>query len=157
MKNLKEMAKKQQPKKTTGKKIIPRKKIDPDRLLELMRSYVDDCENHTIQQATAKGDIVEVKSRKIPTFKYFISYWLQKHDFDFYHRQRFHEILKLEEHPLSDTLKKIEDYFKNYAVDVVANEGKGIFYAKNFLGMTDKQQIDATASVQLISIDPLSD
>jgi hypothetical protein len=41
-------------------------------------------------------------------------------------------------HPLSDTLKKIREYFDSVAEDIVANEGKGIFYAKNRLGMTDK-------------------
>lgn len=135
----------------------PFQEIDSTKLLELAQSYIENCEDHTIEQATAKGGVVEVRSRKIPTFKYFISFWLRKHHFDFYTRQHFHLVLKLEEHPLCDTLKKIEDAFKNYAVDVVANEGKGIFYAKNFLGMTDKQQIDTTASVKVINIDPLAD
>lgn len=135
----------------------PYKDIDKVKLLELAQSYIDNCEDHKQQQATAKGDIVDVKSRKIPTFKYFISFWLRKHHFDFYCRQHFHEALKLDDHPLSDTLKKIEDMFKSYAVDVVANEGKGIFYAKNFLGMTDKQQIDGTQTVSIINLDPLAD
>lgn len=135
----------------------PVKDIDKVKLLELAQSYIENCEDHKQQQATAKGDIVDVKSRKIPTFKYFISFWLRKHHFDFYCRQHFHEVLNLDDHPLSDTLKKIEALFKNYAVDVVANEGKGIFYAKNFLGMTDKQQIDGTQTVSIINIDPLAD
>jgi len=137
--------------------IKTRKNIDPERLLELAVEYLDNCEKHTIQQATAKGDIVEIKSRKIPTFKYFISFWLRHKDFNFYTRQHFHEVLKLDAHPLSDTLKKIEDAFKNYATDVVANEGKGIFYAKNFLGMTDRQQIDTTQNINIMNIDPLAD
>jgi len=137
--------------------IKTRKNIDPERLLELAVEYLDNCEKHTIQQATAKGDIVEIKSRKIPTFKYFISFWLRHKDFDFYCRQHFHEVLKLDAHPLTDTLKKIEDAFKNYATDVVANEGKGIFYAKNFLGMTDRQQIDTTQNINIMNIDPLAD
>lgn len=135
----------------------PFQKIDTDKLLELAQAYIDNCEDHVVEHATAKGDVVEVKSRKIPTFKYFISFWLRKHHFDFYCRQRFHEVLNLEDHPLNDTLKKIEAAFKSYAVDVVANEGKGIFYAKNYLGMTDKQQIDATQNVRVINIDPLAD
>jgi hypothetical protein len=138
-------------------KIKTRKNIDPERLLELALEYVKNCEEHTIEQATAKGSIVKVKSRKIPTFKYFTSFWLRQKDFNFYCRQHFHEVLKLDEHPLNDTLKKIEEMFKSYAVDVVANEGKGIFYAKNFLGMTDRQQIDTTQNINIMNIDPLAD
>jgi hypothetical protein len=40
------------------------------------------------------------------------------------------------------TIKNIEGIFKALATDIVANEGKGIFYAKNRLGMTDKAQTD---------------
>jgi hypothetical protein len=43
---------------------------------------------------------------------------------------------------LSDTIKSIDDDFKALAEDIVANEGKGIFYAKNRLGMHDKQHIE---------------
>jgi hypothetical protein len=32
--------------------------------------------------------------------------------------------------------------FKCLAKDIVANEGKGIFYAKNALGMHDRQQLE---------------
>ena len=39
-----------------------------------------------------------------------------------------------------DTIKRIDDLFQALATNIVANEGKGIFYAKNKLGMTDKQQ-----------------
>jgi hypothetical protein len=42
------------------------------------------------------------------------------------------------------------------AADIVANEGKGIFYAKNKLGWTDKQQIETT-NIQVLNIDPLDD
>jgi hypothetical protein len=30
-----------------------------------------------------------------------------------------------------DTIKGVDELFKALAVDIVANEGKGIFYAKN--------------------------
>ena len=46
--------------------------------------------------------------------------------------------MKNEEHPLSNTIKSIDNQFKALAEDIVANEGKGIFYAKNRLGMSDK-------------------
>jgi hypothetical protein len=42
----------------------------------------------------------------------------------------------------TDTIKKIDDLFKGLAIDIVGNEGKGIFYAKNRLGMHDRQQLE---------------
>jgi len=36
------------------------------------------------------------------------------------------------------TIKNIEGIFKALAIDIVCNKCKGIFYAKNRLGMTDK-------------------
>jgi hypothetical protein len=42
----------------------------------------------------------------------------------------------------SETIKKIDELFKALASDIVANEGKGIFYAKNRLGMHDRQQVE---------------
>jgi len=42
----------------------------------------------------------------------------------------------------SDTIKRIDELFKGLASDIVANEGKGIFYAKNRLGMHDRQQVE---------------
>jgi hypothetical protein len=51
----------------------------------------------------------------------------------------------LSEDPIkSDTIKSIDALFTALATDIVANEGKGIFYAKNKLGMTDKQQVDGS-------------
>ena len=46
--------------------------------------------------------------------------------------------MKDQDHPLSDTIKRIDELFNALALDIVANEGKGIFYAKNKLGMTDR-------------------
>jgi hypothetical protein len=43
---------------------------------------------------------------------------------------------------LSDTIKTIDNDFNALARDIVANEGKGIFYAKNKLGMHDRQQVE---------------
>jgi hypothetical protein len=50
--------------------------------------------------------------------------------------------MKDETHPLSDTIKAIDNDFNALARDIVANEGKGIFYAKNKLGMHDRQQVE---------------
>ncbi len=39
-------------------------------------------------------------------------------------------------------IRDIDEAFKALAQDIVANEGKGIFYAKNRLGMHDRQQVE---------------
>ena len=44
--------------------------------------------------------------------------------------------MKDKEHPLSDTIKSIDETFNALATDIVANEGRDI-YAKNKLGMSD--------------------
>ena len=43
---------------------------------------------------------------------------------------------------IEKNIKKIDELFKSLAADIVANEGKGIFYAKNRLGMHDRQQLE---------------
>jgi hypothetical protein len=55
-------------------------------------------------------------------------------------------------HPLFDTIKIIDDLFNSLARDIVANEGKGIFYAKNKLGMHDRQQVE-TCNVERFDFD----
>jgi hypothetical protein len=111
--------------------------IDINKLIELAEDYVDECLSNQKEAPTAKGAVV-FKERNLPTIKFFVMHWLKKQDFNFYTRQYFYDALKDENHPLSDTLKKIREYFDSVAEDIVANEGKGIFYAKNRLGMTDK-------------------
>jgi len=117
------------------------KKIDADELIELANKYCDECIGNRQEQATGSGKIVEVTSRHIPTIAYFVCHWLRRQHFEFYNRTTIYRVLKDEQHPLCDTIKKIQGDFDSLAVDIVANEGKGIFYAKNRLGMTDKQQI----------------
>ena len=58
--------------------------------------------------------------------------------------------------PLKQTtaLKKIDETFQALAADIVANEGKGIFYAKNKLGWTDKMQSEQT-NISILNIDPI--
>jgi hypothetical protein len=36
----------------------------------------------------------------------------------------------------------MDDKFQALGKDIVANEGKGIFYAKNKFGMHDRQQVE---------------
>jgi len=40
------------------------------------------------------------------------------------------------------------------AADIVANEGKGIFYAKNKLGWTDRLQTEQT-NISILNVDPI--
>lgn len=131
--------------------------INEKKLIELAYAYCDDCIDAVQQQATGSGKIVNIKSRHIPTVDYFIRHWLRRNHFKFYSRQHFYKVIKDGDHPLSDTIKNIDEDFKTLATDIVANEGKGIFYAKNRLGMTDRQQIDTTANVNVLNIDPLAD
>lgn len=118
------------------------REIDVEKLIELAYLYCDECIESTKEVATGSGKIVEVKERHLPTISYFLLHWLRRNQFDFYKRTNFYEALKNELHPLSNTIKSIDEHFKSLATDIVANEGKGIFYAKNRLGMHDKQHIE---------------
>lgn len=111
--------------------------IDIERLNELAWEYILFCIGATTETATNKG-VVEVKERHLPTIRYFLYIWLRQHHFEFYTKSNWYDALKDKEHPLSDTIKNINETFDALAVDIVANEGKGIFYAKNKLGMSDK-------------------
>jgi hypothetical protein len=118
------------------------KDIDVDKLVQLASEYCDYCIESTKEVATGSGKIVDIKERHIPTVKYFLLHWLRRQHFEFYKRTNFYDALKNEAHPLSNTIKSIDEDFRCLAEDIVANEGKGIFYAKNRLGMHDKQHIE---------------
>lgn len=113
------------------------KDIDVKRLNELAWEYIQECENATVEVPTTKG-ACKLKQRKIPTVKYFLYIWLRQKDFTFYSRANWYIILNSDDHPLHDHVKAISEGFASLAIDVIANEGKGIFYAKNALGMADK-------------------
>jgi len=119
------------------------KVIDTDKLMELANEYIEHCLNSTKEYPTARG-AVEVKERHLPTIKYFLYIWLRINDFDFYKKTEWYEAINNTEHPYHLVTKKIDDSFRALATDIVANEGKGIFYAKNYLGMTDKVQTEST-------------
>jgi hypothetical protein len=122
--------------------------IDIDQLLKLADEYCDYCIESTKEVATGSGKIVKVKERHLPTISYFLYHWLRREKFDFYKRTNWYTAKNDSEHPLSNTIKNIEEQFNSLATDIVANEGKGIFYAKNKLGMTD-------ASKQELTIQPM--
>lgn len=102
--------------------------------------YIELCLNHTKEVATGSGKIVELKERHIPTIAYFLNIWLPKELGDTIVRDTYYEWLKGDDELKSDTIKKVDDKFKALAGDIVANEQKGIFYAKNKLGWTDKTE-----------------
>ncbi len=116
--------------------------IDIEELEKLADAYCDYCIDSTKQVVSGSGKLVEQKERHLPTVSYFLLHWLRRHHFNFYKRTNFYDAMKNENHPLSNTIKNIDNLFNALAADIVANEGKGIFYAKNKLGMTDKQQVD---------------
>jgi hypothetical protein len=114
-------------------------------LEKLAQEYVKECLSHTREVVTNKGDIVYVQDRHIPTIGYFLSIWIPiiKDDKTISRDTYYRWLKETDGNPIkSDTIKKIDDLFNRLAKDIVANEGKGIFYAKNALGMHDKQHIE---------------
>lgn len=112
------------------------------RLAELADAYISECMSHTKEVVSGSGKVVEVMDRHIPTIDYFINIWIPLLKLEKISRKTYYEWLKGDDVLKRDTIKRIDDLFKSLAKDIVANEGKGIFYAKNALGMHDRQQIE---------------
>ena len=102
--------------------------------------YIEECINKTKQTANNKGGVTDVKDRYIPTIDYFLRIWMPLHNKETIHRGTWYKWLDGDDKEKSDTIKKINENFNALASDVVANEGRGIFYAKNKLGWTDKAE-----------------
>lgn len=127
--------------------------ISLEELESLAYDYIQECLSNTKEHVTVKGDIIPVRDRHIPTIGYFLRIWLPSKGKPTMNRSTFYEWLgynpkdedtsdKANRHRAkSNAIKKIDNLFKDLATDIVANEGKGIFYAKNKLGMTDKQHL----------------
>jgi hypothetical protein len=113
------------------------KDIDQERLLEWADEYIDYCLNSTKEVATGAG-VKIIRERHLPTISFFLLIWLPRQGFEFYNRATYYEVLSRESHPCHKITKQIDELFRALAADVVANEGKGIFYAKNLLGWTDR-------------------
>lgn len=113
------------------------------RLGKLADLYLQECMAHTKEVVSGSGKVVEVMDRHIPTIDYFLNIWIPLLKMDTIARKTYYEWLKSEDELKSNTIKRINDNFKALAKDIVANEGKGIFYAKNALGMHDKQHIES--------------
>ncbi len=135
----------------------PKTKISPKELEELAYLYIDECLLNTKEVAMNSGKILAIKDRHLPTIDYFLRIWIPKYGSPTISRATYYNWLDIdedskkftEEHKQKlDTIKSIDNLFKALSTDIVANEGKGIFYAKNKLGMTDKQALDQNLSVE---------
>ena len=112
-------------------------------LEELAYIYIEECLSNRKEMISNRGDIVLVSDRHIPTIDYFLRIWIPLvRKEKSIHRDTYYTWLNSDDKLKSDTIKKIDDLFKGMARDIVANEGKGIFYAKNALGMHDKQHLE---------------
>jgi hypothetical protein len=106
--------------------------------------YIEVCLNHTKEVVSGSGKLVQQRERHIPTISFFLNIWLPMNKGESIHRDTYYSWLLSDEAKKSDSIKKVDSLFTALATDIVANEGKGIFYAKNKLGMTDKQQVDGS-------------
>lgn len=105
-------------------------------------NYLRECMSHTKEVVSGSGKVVAVMDRHIPTIDYFLNIWIPLLQLEKIGRTTYYEWLKGDDEIKANTIKRINDDFKALAKDIVANEGKGIFYAKNALGMHDRQQLE---------------
>jgi hypothetical protein len=75
---------------------------------------------------------------------------MPKQDVKFYKRRQYYNVLNKADHPAHETVKEIDEIFRALAADIVANEGKGIFYAKNLLGWTDRAKTEEKQEIEII-------
>jgi hypothetical protein len=122
--------------------MIPQEFID--KLPEYAEEYIKVCLENTKEVVSGSGKLVNQRDRHIPTISFFLNIWLPFNKGQSFNRKTYYEWLKSDNENKSNTIKSIDALFTALATDIVANEGKGIFYAKNKLGMTDKQQVDGS-------------
>ena len=113
------------------------KEIDTELLIGWANEYIDYCLNSTKEVATSSG-VKEIKERHLPTISFFLLIWLPRQGFEFYNKANYYNVINDVNHKYHLVVKEIDEIFRALAADVVANEGKGIFYAKNLLGWTDR-------------------
>lgn len=110
---------------------------ESDLIMEWANRYIDYCLDSTKEVATGAGVRV-IRERHLPTISFFLLIWLPRQGEEFYKRSHWYNIMKNSDHPLHKEVNRIDEMFRALAADIVANEGKGIFYAKNLLGWTDR-------------------
>lgn len=117
------------------------KNIDHEEMMQWAEKYVDYCLNATKEVPTA-GGVKIIHERHLPTISYFLLVWLPRQGQSLYKRTAYYYALKDDKNPNHSLVREIDEIFRALAADIVANEGKGIFYAKNLLGWTDKLKSD---------------
>lgn len=122
-------------------------------LPEYANRYIEICLSNTKQVVSGSGKVIEVRDRHIPTIAFFLNIWLPKNVGETIGRTSYYNWLKSDNELKMNTIKNIDDKFKALAGDIVANEGKGIFYAKNKLGWTDRADITNTNFNHEITMD----
>jgi len=128
------------------------KSIKPAQLIQHARDYLKECINALKQVKTTAG-VKEIKERQIPTIGYFLYIWLPLKNGEAYCRRQWYNIVHDKTHPYYDTIKLIDEMFTALAIDIIANEDKGLFYARNRLGMADRpEQKTADSSISTLSI-----
>lgn len=113
-----------------------------DQLEDLAFEYIQECLNNTKPHVAGNGKVEQIPDRHIPTIDYFLRIWIPiKKGMELIKRRTWYDWLK-ENSAKSHTIKNIDDQFTALGKNIVANEGKGIFYAKNKFGMHDRQQVE---------------
>ena len=127
-------------------KTKPFKEIDYFDMLEWANKYIDHCLESTKEIATASG-VKTIRERHLPTISYFLLIWLPRQGQSLYKRTNWYYAINDSCHPNHKIVKEIDEMFRALAADVVANEGKGIFYAKNLLGWSDRNIQDGKQEI----------
>lgn len=124
-----------------------------DRLEELAWKYIQECIYYKREVLTNKGTLTDVKDRHIPTIDYFLNIWipLNYNKKDTIKRSTYYRWLRWDNTYKQEVVQNIDNWFKALAGDIVANEGKGIFYAKNKLGWTDKNEVNNKGGVKIFN------
>ena len=120
----------------------PKTLITPKELELLAYKYIDECIDNKKENPTASGRVVLIKDRHLPTIDYFLRIWIPRQGKPTICRATYYNWLNGENEEKLDTIRTIEGLFIALAIDIVANEGKGVFYAKNRLGFSEKAQIE---------------
>ncbi len=131
----------------------PKTMIEPQELESLAWQYLTECLENTKLHPTASGKLVNIKDRHIPTISYFLKIWIPLKGSPTISRATFYNWVNNDKNPDKlDTIKRIEGLFEALAIDIVANEGKGIFYSKNKLNFSDKTIVESKEQFKPIEI-----
>jgi uncharacterized membrane-anchored protein len=123
-------------------------KIDLEEITRKAQEYVNFCLESTKEVPTS-GGVRTIRERHIPTIMYFLLVWMPRQDVKFYKLRNYYKVLSDQAHPAHETVKEIDEIFRALAADIVANEGKGIFYAKNLLGWTDRAKTEEKQEISI--------